>query len=81
MLELINLAAGYGKTRVIDNVSLSIRSGEVTALLGRNGVGKTTLLRSMTMRHPQRPHPRERCADRYRQTRGPGPPRPNLHAG
>jgi ABC-type branched-subunit amino acid transport system ATPase component len=47
MLELINLAAGYGKTRVIDDVSLSIRSGEVTALLGRNGVGKTTLLRSI----------------------------------
>jgi ABC-type branched-subunit amino acid transport system ATPase component len=47
MLELINLAAGYGKTRVIDSVSLSIRSGEVTALLGRNGVGKTTLLRSI----------------------------------
>jgi ABC-type branched-subunit amino acid transport system ATPase component len=47
MLELTNLAAGYGKTRVLDGVTLSIRSGETTALLGRNGVGKTTLLRSI----------------------------------
>jgi ABC-type branched-subunit amino acid transport system ATPase component len=47
MLELTNLAAGYGKTRVVDDVSLTIHSGEVTALLGRNGVGKTTLLRTI----------------------------------
>ncbi|MDQ0259534.1 ATP-binding cassette domain-containing protein [Sinomonas atrocyanea] len=47
MLELTGLTAGYGKTRVVDDVTLSIHSGEVTALLGRNGVGKTTLLRSI----------------------------------
>lgn len=47
MLELTNLSSGYGRTRVVDGVSLAIRSGEVTALLGRNGVGKTTLLRSI----------------------------------
>lgn len=47
MLELMNLVAGYGKTRIVDGVSVSFRAGEVTALLGRNGVGKTTLLRSI----------------------------------
>jgi branched-chain amino acid transport system ATP-binding protein len=36
--------AGYGRTVVLDGVSLSLRSGATLAVLGRNGVGKTTLL-------------------------------------
>ena len=42
-LVLANLCAGYGETVVIDNVSLTLRPGATLALLGRNGVGKTTL--------------------------------------
>ena len=42
-LVLTNVRAGYGETVVIDNVSLSLAPGATLALLGRNGVGKTTL--------------------------------------
>ena len=42
-LVLTNVRAGYGETVVIDNVSLSLAPGAALALLGRNGVGKTTL--------------------------------------
>ncbi|MCK6211378.1 ATP-binding cassette domain-containing protein [Georgenia sp. EYE_87] len=47
MLKLEHMTAGYGKTRIVDDVDLEIPAGEVVALLGRNGMGKTTLLRSM----------------------------------
>ncbi|KAE8766000.1 ABC transporter ATP-binding protein [Georgenia thermotolerans] len=47
MLQLEHLTAGYGKTRIVDDIDLEIPAGEVVALLGRNGMGKTTLLRSM----------------------------------
>ncbi|TQL46655.1 amino acid/amide ABC transporter ATP-binding protein 2 (HAAT family) [Homoserinimonas aerilata] len=47
MLEIENLRAGYAKTTVVDDVTITFEAGTVTALLGRNGVGKTTLLRAM----------------------------------
>jgi branched-chain amino acid transport system ATP-binding protein len=43
-LTLDQLRAGYGRTVVLDGVSLSLQSGTTLAVLGRNGVGKTTLL-------------------------------------
>jgi branched-chain amino acid transport system ATP-binding protein len=43
-LTLERLRAGYGRTVVLDGVSLSLQSGATLAVLGRNGVGKTTLL-------------------------------------
>jgi branched-chain amino acid transport system ATP-binding protein len=43
-LTLDRVRAGYGRTVVLDGVSLSLRSGSTLAVLGRNGVGKTTLL-------------------------------------
>ena len=43
-LTLAAVRAGYGRTVVLDGVSLSLRSGSTLAVLGRNGVGKTTLL-------------------------------------
>jgi branched-chain amino acid transport system ATP-binding protein len=46
-LEIENLQTGYGETMVIRDVSLSVDEGEVCALLGRNGVGKTTTLRAI----------------------------------
>ena len=43
-LALIDVRAGYGDTVVLDGVSLRLDAGATMALLGRNGVGKTTLL-------------------------------------
>lgn len=47
MLSIAQLRAGYGKTVVVNDLSLSLAPGEVVALVGRNGVGKTTLLRAL----------------------------------
>jgi len=47
MLEIRDLTAGYGEGTVIEGLSLSLGRAEVMALLGRNGVGKTTLLRAI----------------------------------
>lgn len=47
LLEMRNVRAGYGGGVVLDNVDLVVRESEVVALLGRNGVGKTTALRTM----------------------------------
>jgi len=47
LLELSNVTAGYGPTPVLFDISMTINQGEVVCLLGRNGVGKTTLLRSI----------------------------------
>jgi branched-chain amino acid transport system ATP-binding protein len=43
MLEVRNVRAGYGGTEVLRGVSLDVAAGEVVAVLGSNGVGKTTL--------------------------------------
>ncbi|MEL6438335.1 MAG: urea ABC transporter ATP-binding subunit UrtE [Cyanobacteria bacterium J06621_8] len=47
LLKLENLTAGYGQTPVLFNVDLEVNQGDMVGLLGRNGVGKTTLLRSI----------------------------------
>ena len=43
-LELKTVSAGYGETVVLDKVSLALEDGESISVIGRNGVGKTTLL-------------------------------------
>jgi branched-chain amino acid transport system ATP-binding protein len=43
MLEVRDLQAGYGLTRVLEGVSLHVNAGEIVAVLGSNGAGKTTL--------------------------------------
>ena len=44
MLEINNLSKSYGKTRVLTNINLELEENKIYGLLGRNGVGKTTLL-------------------------------------
>lgn len=48
MLTLKNINAGYGKLKVLHNISMNIREGEFVALLGSNGAGKTTTLRTIS---------------------------------
>lgn len=45
VLDLTGIAAGYGEVEVLHGVSLSVRAGSVTALLGSNGAGKSTICR------------------------------------
>ena len=44
LLSLAHIDAGYGATQVLEDVSLTLAAGESLSLLGRNGVGKSTLL-------------------------------------
>jgi branched-chain amino acid transport system ATP-binding protein len=44
LLSLKEVRAGYGRTQILNGVSLAVRKGERLAVIGRNGVGKTTLL-------------------------------------
>lgn len=47
MLKVEQLTSGYGSAQVLNGVDLQVKKKEVVALLGRNGVGKTTLLKSI----------------------------------
>ena len=47
LLQVENLAAGYGASRVLFDINLTIREGEVATLLGRNGMGKSTLVKCL----------------------------------
>ena len=47
MLEVDALATAYGQSQVLFGVSFGVRAGEVATLLGRNGMGKTTTVRSI----------------------------------
>ena len=50
LLRLDRLAAGYGSSQVLFDLSLDVHPGEMATLLGRNGMGKTTTLRSVFAR-------------------------------
>jgi branched-chain amino acid transport system ATP-binding protein len=54
MLELKNVNSFYGDAQILFDVSLRINKGEVAALFGRNGVGKTTTFRSIMGLNPPR---------------------------
>jgi branched-chain amino acid transport system ATP-binding protein len=47
MLAADGLVSGYGRIRILDGVTLSLSAGEVVAVIGHNGMGKTTLLRTL----------------------------------
>ncbi len=47
ILEIANLNAAYGETKVLQGVSIAVEEGGITALLGANGAGKTTTLRAI----------------------------------
>ena len=47
ILEVKNVNQYYGGSHILRDVSLSAELGKITVILGRNGVGKTTLLKSM----------------------------------
>jgi ABC-type multidrug transport system ATPase subunit len=46
-LQVENLSSGYGKTRVLWGVNFEVKAGSITCLLGLNGAGKTTFLKTV----------------------------------
>ena len=54
MLRIRNLQTYYGRIRVLDNVSLSVKPGEVVTLIGANGAGKSTILNCISRLVPCR---------------------------
>lgn len=54
ILEINNIDTYYGQSHVLQGISLSVEKGEVVSLLGRNGVGKSTTLRSIMGLTPPR---------------------------
>ncbi|MES0884418.1 ABC transporter ATP-binding protein [Roseibium sp. SCP14] len=49
-LSAVNVVAGYGHTKIVNGVSFDLAAGDALAVLGRNGVGKTTLLGALAGR-------------------------------
>jgi len=52
MLEIRGLTLQYGQSRILNGIDLTARAGEVTVVMGTNGVGKTSLLKAIAGRHP-----------------------------
>ena len=48
LIEVKNLRAGFGSVEVVHNVSFSVEEGQIVAILGSNGAGKTSTLRALT---------------------------------
>ena len=47
MLSVTELQGFYGQSRILNNVDVAVREGQIACLMGRNGVGKTTLLKAI----------------------------------
>ncbi|WP_439154452.1 urea ABC transporter ATP-binding subunit UrtE [Yoonia sp.] len=52
MLTVENLTLHYGQSQILHGIDLAAKVGEVTAVMGTNGVGKTSLLKAISGRHP-----------------------------
>ena len=48
MFELVNVTAGYGKFRVLKDISIKVNTGEIVCVVGANGAGKTTMMRAIS---------------------------------
>ncbi len=47
ILEVSNLSSGYRRVAIVQDISFSVSKGEILAIVGRNGVGKTTLMKAL----------------------------------
>ena len=47
LLNIVNATSGYGRVRIVNGVSFGVDTGEILAIIGRNGVGKTTLMKTL----------------------------------
>ncbi len=52
MLDVQDLHAYYGKSHILQGVNFSLQEGEVVSLLGRNGVGRSTTVKSIMVEVP-----------------------------
>ena len=52
MLEIADLTLKYGQSQILNGISMTAKPGQVTAVMGTNGVGKTSLLKAIAGRHP-----------------------------
>ena len=52
VIEVKNLTYRYGKRLIYENLSFSVRRGRIFGLLGKNGVGKTTLIQNTAVLQP-----------------------------
>lgn len=52
MLEIKNISFAFGKKSIFNDIGLSFEEGKITGIVGKNGVGKTTLFRIMTGMYP-----------------------------
>ncbi len=53
MLDIKNLKLHYGNSQILYDISMTAKLGEVTCVMGTNGVGKTSLLRAISGTHPR----------------------------
>jgi iron complex transport system ATP-binding protein len=47
LLEVCNVSCGYAKNKIVSDINFSVNTGDVVCLLGPNGIGKTTLFKSI----------------------------------
>ncbi|RFC63493.1 urea ABC transporter ATP-binding subunit UrtE [Fulvimarina endophytica] len=52
MMSVQNLRVSYGESEIIPDMNLEVAPGEIVAIMGRNGMGKTTLMKSLIGIHP-----------------------------